>query len=134
MSLHSRPIPAPSPLGNVGSTQLRTQAPVLPEQQPTPAPSEKTPMDESGPSPRRAPEVRAEPVVPAGATGPWYRREPWLAVMLSAFAPLAAAVFAPGSARVPLIGLTGLALIIGAVMLVRQGVFAPAPGSAPDSR
>jgi hypothetical protein len=43
--------------------------------------------------------------------------------MLAAFVPLAAAVLAPDPAQYPLIGLTGLALIVGAAMLIRQGVF-----------
>jgi hypothetical protein len=51
--------------------------------------------------------------------------------MLAAFVPLVAAVVAPDAAQYPLIGLSVLALVVGAVMLVRHGVFRPHAGSEP---
>ena len=136
MPLHSRPIPAPKPLEDAGSTRVRMHTPVLPEQQPIPEPLAARRPEEGDPSaaPTRAPRVRAESATAEETPRPWYRREPWLAAMLAAFVPLTAAAFAPDSARVMLIALTALALLVGAVMLVRQGVFGPPPGSESDPR
>jgi len=139
MSLHSRPIPAPKKtLEDLVSSTSSTQT-VLPAPHPTLQPmsppsgrrsSEDNPYAEAS----RASQARAEAVPADGTSRPWYRREPWLAVMITAFAPLAAAIFAPDPARYVLIGLTGLALIVGAVMLIRQGVFHPHPDSGPSRK
>ena len=130
MSLHSRPIPAPKPLETAGSTHIRTATPVLPEQLPAPEPIPRRRSD-SGPdgAATSTPEVRAEPGSAEENSGQWYRREPWLAVMLAGFVPLAAAIPAPDAVQYPLLGLTVIAVVIGSVMLVRQGVFGPPPGS-----
>jgi len=84
--------------------------------------------------PERPLEARAEPAPADETSRPWYRREPWLAVMLAAFVPLTAAIFAPDPARYALMGLSGRALIIGAVMLMRQGVFQPHLESEPSPK
>jgi hypothetical protein len=134
MSLHSRPILPPKTLDNLTSSSSRTHSAVLPEPHsapPRPTASRPTEADPNV-EPKRPPETRAEPATAEAPTQPWYRREPWLAVMLAAFVPLAAAVFVPDPARYPLIGLTGLALVVGAVMLVRQGIFGPPTGSGPS--
>ena len=130
MSIHTRPIPAPKRSGEMISNPIATHQP---RAEPQPArqrsdgePAEEVPQGE----PSRAPESRAELGATEATSRRWYRREPWLAVMLAAFVPLVAAAIAPDAARYPLIGLTGLAIVVGVAMLIRQGVFRTHPGSA----
>jgi len=129
MSIHSRPIPAPKIPAQVAPNTITTPL-VRPEPQPTPPTgtgrSEADPQSE----PTRAREARAEAAASDGTSQPWYRSEPWIAVALAAFAPLGAAVIAPDAAQYPLIGLSGLLLVLSIVMLLRQGVFRPHAGSA----
>jgi hypothetical protein len=133
MSLHSRPVPAPKTPEHVTSNPPATQ-PATPEPRaPQPGgtqPSEGAPRPKPTPSPEARAELAAADA--EAAARPWYRREPWFAVTLAAFVPMTAAVFAPEPARYPLIGLAALALVAGAALLVRQGVFQSHPGSEPD--
>ena len=71
---------------------------------------------------------------PPPAALPWYRSESWLAVMLAGFVPLVVAVVGPDAAQYPLIGLSGFLIVIGAVMLIRQGVFRPPTGAEPHGK
>ena len=128
MSIHSRPAPAPKTPSHAPSnptTYLSRPAP-----HPTPQPSGRR-LAASAPhaEPTRAPESRDEPAAVDGTSQPWYRSEPWLAVMLAAFVPLVAAVVAPDAAQYPLIGVSVLTLVVGAAMLIRHGVFRPNPGA-----
>ena len=123
MPLHSRPIPAPKTPAYAAARAVT--APVVhPEPQPE-RPSTGIQPSEGEPQlePSRAPESLAQPAVAEEASRPWYRREPWLVATVAAFAPLIGAVIAPESARYPLISLSVLALVVGAVMLIRQGLF-----------
>lgn len=53
-------------------------------------------------------------------TSPWFQREPWLAVSMSAFLPIFAAIFAPQPWNVPLAVVAGLMIAASMLMLVRQ--------------
>ena len=130
MSIHTRPIPAPKTLDDVASSPGKTPSVVLPEPHRPPQPSGNRPSEgKPNVEPDRQREVRAEPARADRTPGPWYRREPWLAVMLVAFLPLVATVLAPEAAKYPLLGLTGLTLIVGSAMLIRQEVRRPHPDS-----
>jgi len=126
MPLHSRPIPAPKTPLQVSSDPTTYLA--RPEPHPAPPPTGR-PADERDrdAEPSRASESRAERVATDGTSQPWYRSEPWLAVMLAGFVPLLATLVAPDAAKYPLIGLSMLALVVGGVMLIRHGVFRPNP-------
>ena len=129
MSLHSRPIPAPKTPAQVSSSSVTTPA-ARPEPQPEPLSSGTRPSEgDSLAEPSRAPESIAQPAVAGEPSRPWYRSEPWLAVMAVAFVPLLAAVIAPDTAQYPLIGLGVVALVVGIVMLIRQGPIRPHAGS-----
>ena len=127
MSLHSRPIPAPKSPLKVAASQLAT--PTRPEPPPAPQvvsrPSEGEPRAE----PSRAPESRVAPAAAEEASLPWYRSEPWIVALLVGFAPLLATFIAPDTAQYPLIGLSVVAMVIGAIMLLQQGVHRPHPKS-----
>jgi hypothetical protein len=60
--------------------------------------------------------------VAADPRGPWYRREPWLAVVFTSVAPIVASIFVPNPARVALVALGALAFGIGVWLLLRQEV------------
>ena len=130
MSIHSRPIRAPKIPTQVAPNVLTTPQ-VRPEPQPAPPPREtRSPEADPQAGPNREPASHAEPAA-ADTSLPWYRSEPWIAVALAAFAPLLGAVIAPESALYPLISLSVVALVVGTVMLVRQGLFGPNSGSPP---
>jgi len=128
-------MPAPKKTLEDLISPVGTRLVVRPETSPTAKPggSRSAEVDANA-EPDRPLEARAEHAPADGTSRPWYRREPWLAVMLAAFVPLTAAIFAPDPARYALMGLTGLALIIGAVMLMRQGVFQPHLESEPSPK
>lgn len=127
MSIHTRP-PAQKRTPEMTSNTIVTSQP-RPEPQPVTEPTGGRPSEiDPHVEPIRPAEARVERAA-EGTSPRWYRREPWLAVMLVAFVPLIAAVVAPDAAQYPLIGLTVLALIAGAAMLIRQGVFGAQPGS-----
>ena len=121
MALHSRPLPAPPVAGHDVSDPMHTP----PENSAAPPRASGTePADRSA-----AESERARQVAPPSRTGegdapwPWYRSEPWFAVMLAALVPMFAAVLAPEAAKYPLIGISALAELLGLAMLLRQGVF-----------
>jgi len=131
MPLHSRPIPAPKTPAYAAARAVT--APVVhPEPQPErPStgiqPSEGEPQLEAS----RAPESLAQPAVAEEESRPWYRREPWLVATVAAFAPLGGTFIAPDSAQYPLISTSVVALVVGTVMLIRQGLSGPNSGSPP---
>ena len=131
MPLHSRPIPAPKTPAHAAARAVTVPV-VHPEPQPERPSAGIQPSDgEPQLEPIRAPESAAQPAVAEEASRPWYRREPWLVATVAAFAPLLGAVIAPESALYPLISLSVVALVVGTVMLVRQGLFGPNSGSPP---
>ena len=135
MSLHSRPVPAPKTLKDAPSSPVGSHSAVLPEPTPAPPPRDDRSHEGDANAQRdRPPETRVEPAVGGETSRPWYHRERWLAVMLAAFVPLAAAALAPSAAQYALLGLTGLVLIVGAAMLIRQDVFRAQPGSEPGRK
>ena len=128
MSIHaSRPLPP--------RTTSAHPAIVDPPRTPPAAQATETPpaVANASPSPR------ADDPGPASATraahspetrsGPWYRREAWLAAMALAVVIVAAAVWAPEAARYPLIGASGVCMVVAVVLLVRQGVAPPHDGA-----
>jgi hypothetical protein len=131
MPLHSRPIPAPKAPAYAAARAVT--APVVhPEPQPErPSTGIQPPAGEPRLEPSRASKSLAQPAVAEEASRPWYRKEPWLVATVAAFAPLLGAVIAPESARYPLISLSVLALVVGIVMLIRQGLFRPNTASRP---
>ena len=72
-----------------------------------------------------APRPTLVPRTADATSWPWYRSEPWLAVELSAFVPLLVAIAFPGRFQIALLALAGLLVVLGLVMLVRQGPFTP---------
>ena len=129
MPLHSRPIPAPKTPAYAAARAVT--APVVhPEPQPERPSTGIQPTDgEPRLEPSRAPESLAQPAVTEEPSRPWYRREPWLVATMAAFAPLAGTFIAPDSAQYPLISMSVVALVVGTVMLIRQGLFRPEAGS-----
>ena len=124
MPLHSRPIPAPKTPKHVVSTANLPRA-VKPEPQPEPLPSDVRPSEGR---PQAEPDTAQS--IPRlaeseASSRPWYRSEPWLAVIILAFVPLAATFIAPDAAQYPLIWASVIALVAGTVMLIRQGVHRP---------
>ena len=129
MPLHSRPIPAPKTPAYAAARAVT--APVVhPEPQPE-RPSAGIQPSEGEPrlEPSRAAESLAQPAAAEEASRPWYRREPWLVATVAAFAPLGGTFIAPDSAQYPLISMSVVALVVGTVMLIRQGLFRPEEGS-----
>jgi hypothetical protein len=60
----------------------------------------------------------------------WYRREPWLATVAASFVPLTAAAVLPDPLTYPLVGVSGLLIVVALVLLVRQGIFRDRPQDA----
>jgi hypothetical protein len=60
---------------------------------------------------------------PSTVTQPWYRREPWIVVMLAALVPVLVGFETPQRFHAPLMVLSGALLLVSFGMLVRQGVF-----------
>ena len=121
MSFHARPTPPPprTPAGPLDPTRPRVQVtwpgaePIEPAPRaPDPAPPAATARPPERPSTTENAEPRA-----------WYRREPWAAVTLSAFVPIVAAFALPEGVRVALLALSALLLVLGVVLLARQGLF-----------
>jgi xanthine/uracil/vitamin C permease (AzgA family) len=48
------------------------------------------------------------------------RLEPWFKVVLSAFAPMAAAFILPRAATIPMFAITGVLMLTGLIMLIRH--------------
>ena len=130
MSLHSRPLPAPKTPAEVASKSIRTHVP-RPEPLPEPQQVGSTSNEISPAEPIRARESRVEPEATDATSKPWYRSEPWLLATIASIPPLVAAAFAPDTMKYPLIGLSVIALLVGAVMLIRQGVHRPHPDAGP---
>jgi len=91
----------------------------LRETTPDPAPS--TPVTSVTSVTPRATSAPAAPRSQATATAPWYRRETWLAVTLSAFLPVLVGFLLPQSTHALLLALAALLLLVGAGLLVRRG-------------
>jgi hypothetical protein len=60
---------------------------------------------------------------------PWYRREKWLAVQISAMVPILGAMFVPVTYRLPLCVLGGALIAVGTVMLLRHRPMPASSGS-----
>lgn len=75
--------------------------------------------DDSSPMPSYTATKPRKPV--EAPAKPWYQREPWLAVTVSAFVPVAVGFALPQSVHMPLLALAGLLVIVGLGLLVRQG-------------
>jgi hypothetical protein len=109
----------------------------LPVTLPTASPetaSATTVVDSSNPAPAAAADVVDTATAPLPSTErrhetpwPWYRREPWLAVVLAAFVPIAVGFATPQEFHVLLISVSALLVIVSTAMLIRQGPFRAHP-------
>jgi VIT1/CCC1 family predicted Fe2+/Mn2+ transporter len=134
MSVHSRPTPKTATPKEIASNPVTTPL-ERPEARPAPLPADTRRSEDEPPAERkRASEARVDHETTGVKSQPWYRSESWLAVMLGGFVPIFVAVIAPEAAQYPLIGLSGVLLVIGGVMLIRQGVFRPPTGSEPHRK
>lgn len=134
MSVHSRPTPKTAIPKEIASNPVTTP---LERPEPGPAPQQADTQrsdDEPRAERRRASEARVEHQATDVKSLPWYRSESWLAVMMAGFVPLLIAIIAPEAAHYPLIGVSSVLLVIGGIMLIRQGVFRPPTVSAPDRK
>jgi hypothetical protein len=68
---------------------------------------------------------------PAASSRPWYRTEPWIVPTLGAFLPMVAGLALEIEMVRPLLLLSALLLLLGAGMLLRQGVFRSADTPGP---
>jgi 4-amino-4-deoxy-L-arabinose transferase-like glycosyltransferase len=62
---------------------------------------------------------------PRDGARPWYRREPWLAVILVAFVPVLVGFATPQHFHMPLMALSALLTLTALALLIRQGPFRP---------
>ena len=134
MSVHSRPTPKTAIPKEIASNPVTAP---LERPEPGSAPRQadtRVSDDEPRAERRRVSEAGVEHQRTDVKSLPWYRTESWLAVMLAGFVPLLAAVIAPQTAHYPLIGWSGVLLVIGGVMLIRQGVFRPPTGAEPHRK
>ena len=130
MALHTRPLPSRPTTGSYHPV-LRPDA-ALPTPEPTGAPRLGA-QQAIAPGASRAdgtavPGVSATSVAPDDR--PWYRQEPWLVWMLTAFLPLAGGVAAPDGVvalaaplRLAAGALSALCLLVAILLLLRQGPF-----------
>lgn len=51
---------------------------------------------------------------------PWYRRESWLAIILSAVVPIGISLLLPQTLKLAAVGVGGLLVLIGIVLLARH--------------
>ena len=74
-------------------------------------------------TPASAPARSSTSPAAASAPSPWYRREPWLAVVLAAYVPTGAGFLTPAAFHPPLIALSAMLVLAAIVLLLRQGPF-----------
>jgi len=145
MSFHARPIPAPAnvPGGrhDPARPQVRLSAllddppstlPVTAGRSVTPEAVAATPAAEietpSRPAASEAmPHVATTTATESATPWPWYRREPWVPVILAAFVPIGVCFALPQGVHLPLLALSGLLVVLSAAMLIRQGLFREHP-------
>jgi hypothetical protein len=99
----------------------RDEAPLSPKDREAAAPRE----TESPPRPTFSEESHAS----GGPDLPWYRREKWLTVQISAMVPILGAMFVPATYRLPLCVLGGALIAVGTVMLLRHKPMPASSGS-----
>jgi hypothetical protein len=146
MPLHARPIPAPAkvPGGPTDPARVRVTfslpledppavAPVAATTGATPESALGAPTSDVETSPRSAAPAVVQDAATATTTRsatpwPWYRREPWVPVLLAAFAPIGAGFVLPQAFHLPLLGVSALLVVLSAAMLIRQGLFREHPG------
>lgn len=128
MSVHTRQLPTDSmtaldalvdPNARHEPTSSPDVSPQIPERE-----THATSNDASPPRPQANASPRAE-----DAGLPWYRRESWLTVQISAFVPILGAVLLPETYRLPLCVLGGSLVAIGSLMLLRRKPTPASPGS-----
>jgi hypothetical protein len=149
MPLHARPIPAPAnaPGGRNDPTRARVTLTSPLEDPPSAVPVAATTVTlpettaaapasdvETSPlpaapaaAPVAAPDVAAATTARSAAPWPWYRREPWLPVMLAAFVPIGVGFMLPQAFHLLLIGVSALLVLLSTAMLIRQGPFREHP-------
>jgi hypothetical protein len=67
-----------------------------------------------------APASRVSQHLDSPASGAWYRREPWLALLLLAFVPALGSLVVQDTARIVLLGATAVLAAVGLAVLVVQ--------------
>jgi hypothetical protein len=74
------------------------------------------------------PAPAARPSVPAhapAASRPWYRREPWLAVVLAGYVIMGVAFLMPERLHPAFLVASGALMLAAVALLLRQGLFRP---------
>lgn len=102
----------------MSSSALRATTPAPASSDPSFVSSPASPATSSSTSPAASPAAPATSSRPSDA---WYRREPWLAVTLSAFVPVAVGFATPRSMHGPLLAVAAVLVVVGIGLLVRQG-------------
>ena len=135
MSFHARPIPIPAHLpggrNDTSQPQVRLASPM--EDPPAESPSATLIESSETVAAARTSTASTSPAssttsrVAHDAPWPWYRREPWLSVVLAAFVPIAVGFATPQEFHALLLGLSGLLLVLSIAMLIRQGPFTEHP-------
>jgi hypothetical protein len=120
MSIHTRQLPTNSTrlLDTLVDPNARQK------ESPTPAASG-APIDRQTITPPDDPPRRRSAGAETSETGdtsdvPWYRRETWLAVQITAILPILGAMLVPAPYRLPLCVLGGALIAIGTLMLLRH--------------
>jgi Meckel syndrome type 1 protein len=132
MAQHARPLPSPRtpgltihpsttdapPAPRAGTAAPPAAPPAAPE--PRAAALPETPPPAPTETPAAGSPALAVSVEPAAGERPWYRAEPWLAVLVAAFVPLLVAVVAPAALRLPLVAAGGVLVAVGLALLLRR--------------
>jgi len=144
MPLHARPIPAPANVpggrNDPARPQVRLTSPLddppataaVPAAAPA-APASPTSDVETPPyaaAPEAAQQLVTATSTPGATPWPWYRREPWVPVILAAFVPLGVGFVLPHAFHLLLIGVSALLVVLSTAMLIRQGPFTEHPRPA----
>ena len=129
MSFHARPIPIPAHVpggrNDTAQPQVRLASPVD-DPPATPPPTSSADTSHSAPMATSSTAYTASTAA-RDTPWPWYRREPWLSVVLAAFVPIAVGFATPQEFHALLLGLSGLLLVMSIAMLIRQGPFTEHP-------
>jgi VIT1/CCC1 family predicted Fe2+/Mn2+ transporter len=79
----------------------------------------------SSTSSQSAAQAGARRATDRAVTAPWYQRETWLAVTLSAFLPIIIGFALPQSTHKLLLATAAALLVVGVTLLVRRGATQP---------
>jgi hypothetical protein len=119
MPIHTRQLPTNSrtALDALVDPNSRHERPSSDDVMPLPTDRETAVPPEGAPSPRSDFDAETQR---GGSDLPWYRREKWLAVQITAIVPILGALLVPAAYRLPLCILGGALVAVGTVMLLRH--------------